>query len=132
MGFILRDFECDTCRTVFEALVLPNAQLASHTCGGQGSRIFSFKGLIKIQQESDLPPLLAKDSGLLREVSPGKKLDRPWEEERDYSGVRWVEKKLPDGRTVRRPSMKIDEPKSRGLNTNLELDIKRDAIKRRK
>ena len=109
MGLILRDFECDKCQSVFEALVLPNAMIAGHTCGGQGTKILS---------------------GLAREVSPGRDLTPHFEEEREHSKIRWVEKKLPDGRTVRRPSVKIDEPKSRGLHSNLEKDIARESVKR--
>ena len=131
MGFILRDFECPK-HGVFEAVV--DSALRSKSCPACGhiaKKILTFCGLIKVQGESDLPPLLARDSGLAREVSPGKSLNRPWEEEREHSKVRWVEKKLPDGRMVRRPSIKIDEPKSRGLNSNLEKDLARTVVKRR-
>ena len=129
MGLILRDFECEKCQSIFEALVLPNATIAGHTCGGQGNKILTFHGLIKVAPSSDLPPELARDSGLAREVSPGKRLDRPWEEEREFSKIKYVEKKLPDGRIVRRPSIKLDKPKSRGLSSNLEKDIGRKARK---
>ena|SRR3990167_2830547 len=136
MGLILRDFECRKCKRIFEALVEstgfgPPVEIASCTCGGEGKRIFSFRGLIKVASESDLPPLLARDSGLTKEVSPGKSLNRPWEQEREHSKIHYVEKKLPDGRIVRRPSVKLDQPKSRGLNQNLEQDIGRAASKRR-
>jgi len=131
MGLILRDFKCDKCRSVFEALVLPNATIAGHTCGGQGNKILTFKGIVRVAPDSTLPPILARDKGLTREVSPGRDLTPHFEEEREHSKIRWVEKKLPDGRVVRRPSVKLDEPKSRGLNSNLEMDAKRAALKKR-
>ena len=124
MGFILRDFECKYGHRS-EHLVMRHEKRVVCLCGEIAYKIITFHGLVKVAPESNLPPILARDSGLAREVSPGKSLNRPWEEEREHSKVRWVEKKLPDGRTVRRPSVKIDEPKSRGLNSNLELDIAR-------
>ena len=144
MGFILRDFECHHCGLITEKLVPPNRKSGpkrrwtktaipcpNPKCDGYAVVIITFHGLVKVAGQSDLPPLLARYSGLAREVSPGKSLNRPWEEERDHSKVRWVEKKLPDGRMVRRPSIKIDEPKSRGLNSNLEKDLARTVVKRR-
>lgn len=135
MGLILRDFECGVCGRVFESLELPTTRWVgciNERCGGWAKKIITFKGLAKVSGESSLPPILARDSGLAREVSPGRDLTPHFEEEREYSKVRWLEKKLPDGRVVRRPSIKIDEPKSRGLHSNLEKDIGREAQKRRK
>ena len=134
MALILRDFECGwkECGKIFEELVpVDDCITLCPTCESIANKILTFHGIIKINGESSLPPILARDSGLTREVSPGRDLTPHFEEEREHSNVRWVEKKLPDGRTVRRPSIKIDEPKSRGLNSNLELDVKRDALKRR-
>lgn len=131
MGLIVRDFECPK-HGLWECLIDSSDFLPScPMCGRRGKKIITFRGLIKVSGESSLPPILARDSGLTREVSPGRDLTPHFEEEREHSKVRWVEKKLPDGRVVRRPSIKIDEPKSRGLNSNLELDAKRAALKRR-
>ena len=131
MGLILRDFECPKCG-IFEAVVESALQTKRcSTCGRIAHKILTFHGVIKINRESSLPHILARDKGLAREVSPGRDLTQRFEEEREHSTIRWIEKKLPDGRVVRRPSVKIDEPKSRGLNSNLELDVKRAALKRR-
>ena len=87
--------------------------------------ILTFKGGIKIGGT----PIL-NDPGLLKEVSPGKDLNRPWSEDREHSKIRNIEKKLPDGRTVRRLSMDVkgNEPR-RDLNYNLKKAIEKSTKK---
>ncbi len=123
---ILRDFMCRRCQLTFEALVgIPETAHPCPRCGLRVQKIMSFKGGIKIGGS----PII-NDPGLLKEASPGKDLNRPWTEEREHTKTRNIEKKLSDGRTVRRLSMDVSQGvKSRGLNPNLEKDIKRSTKK---
>ena len=123
---IIRDFLCKKCQLTFEALVGgPETDHPCPRCGRHVRKIITFKGTIRIT-----PSPLINDSGLLRETSPGKALNRPWTEEREFTKTRDIEKKFPDGRTVRRVSMDVsNDIKPRDLNSNLKKDIERKTKK---
>lgn len=123
---ILRDFNCNRCQFTFEALVgIPETAHPCPKCGRHVQKIITFKGTIKIA-----PTPIINDPGLLKEVSPGKDLNRPWTEEREHTKTKDIEKTLKDGRKVRRVSMDVGglEPR-RDLNSNLKKDIKRSTKK---
>lgn len=117
---MLRDFLCDDCELTFEAVA--DGQGFIHPCprcGRTVNSIMSFKGYIRTGPRPIAPEVI-------KAAEPGGAIGQ----EREHSKPRDIEKKLPDGRKVRRISMDIsDQVKPRDLHPNLLKDIERKAKK---
>jgi len=117
---MLRDFLCRDCQLTFEAVA--DGQGLVHPCPRCGrlvNSIVSFSGGIRTG-----PSPLAPE--VIKAGAPGGAIGR----ERENTKPRDIEKKLPDGRKVRRLSMDVsDQVKPRDLHPNLLKDIERKAKK---